>query len=93
MIEQPNFLRLPYKVRLQIYKALWMFQLGCSETGEIFYGEWSPRKQKLVEQAGGRYYFSNQLFCVSRAKSEDARSVFYSGNHLWFRDERRFGFE
>jgi hypothetical protein len=69
-----------------------MFQLGRSETGEILYGEWSPREQKLVEQAGDRYYFSNQLFYVSRAISADARSEFYSGNHLWFRDERRFGF-
>jgi hypothetical protein len=69
-----------------------MFQLGRSETGEIFYGEWSPREQKLVEQAGGRYYFCNQLFYVSRAIPEDARSEFYSGNHMWFCDERRFGF-
>jgi hypothetical protein len=64
--------------------------IGYANPGTIdsFKGEWSARKQRLVDDSDGFPYICNQLFYVSRAISEDVRAAFHSVNTLHFWNAR-----
>ncbi|KAL4815480.1 hypothetical protein BDW67DRAFT_185755 [Aspergillus spinulosporus] len=83
MAKQPSFLRLPYEIRLRIYTLLCMVDPYPSHI-RSFEGEWSAREQQFIDDSIVSSDFSNQLFYVSRAISEDARAAFYSVNTLHF---------
>jgi hypothetical protein len=91
MTNQPYFLRLPYIIRLRIYREIGLvvdFEIDLS-TGQAV-GEWSSREQRLFRKAESRPgrnqepWFPDQLFFVSRSVSEEARRTFYSENHFCF---------
>ncbi|KAL3477174.1 hypothetical protein BJX99DRAFT_226501 [Aspergillus californicus] len=85
---QPHFLRLPYAVRRRIYHDLWLILDDPSPLPLFPRAEWSSREQKIVRENEAANYFTNQLFYVSRAISEDARATLYSENCLWFDEEQ-----
>ncbi|KAL2826279.1 hypothetical protein BDW59DRAFT_161117 [Aspergillus cavernicola] len=57
------------------------------------FAEWSTCEQRLfrIDESPREPSVPNQLFYVSRAISEDARSVFYSENELRFSDQKGCG--
>ncbi|KAL4866944.1 hypothetical protein BDV12DRAFT_128340 [Aspergillus spectabilis] len=98
MTNQPYFLRLPYIIRLRIYREIGLivdFEIDLS-TGQAV-GEWSSREQKLFRKAKSypghdpEPWFPNQLFFVSRSVSVDACRTFYSENHFCFQYDEGCG--
>ncbi|KAL4813098.1 hypothetical protein BDW67DRAFT_168836 [Aspergillus spinulosporus] len=88
MAEQPFFLRLPYDIRLRIYKLLGLIRSSdLFNTTPSLKGEWSARQQRFIRENDEWFYSSNQLFYVSRAVSEDVRAAYYSEHSLEFCDD------
>ncbi|KAL5046748.1 hypothetical protein BDW71DRAFT_207233 [Aspergillus fruticulosus] len=88
MSGQQFLLVFPYSVRYTIYAELGVIQdeaVDLSRRPPC--GEWSAREQKLIEKKvwhGRRQWLANQLFYVSRAVSEDSRTMFYAENKFEF---------
>ncbi|KAL4934986.1 hypothetical protein BDV06DRAFT_229244 [Aspergillus oleicola] len=86
MLDQQFLLRLPYNVRRRIYIELDVIRHEpidlslCAPDGE-----WSCREKRIIKgNQPCRKWFTNQLFYVSRAVSEDSRTMFYSENRFKF---------
>ncbi|KAJ5380962.1 uncharacterized protein N7496_003390 [Penicillium cataractarum] len=96
----PFLLRLPESVREEIYFLLeysrendsgqkHVLDVKCPELSPQSISEWSSAHQRLnwISMFGtqpSQGQFANQLFYVSRAISQDARSFFYSHNNFVF---------
>ncbi|KAL4800096.1 hypothetical protein BDV19DRAFT_384461 [Aspergillus venezuelensis] len=101
MSDQRFLLSLPYSVRRRIYIELDVItQEPIEPSLGSRNGEWSCREKTIIKgNQPCRKWFTNQLFYVSRAISEDSRTMFYLENRFEFachiswglRDIRGFG--
>ncbi|KAI9037876.1 uncharacterized protein KD926_011488 [Aspergillus affinis] len=83
----PFFLRLPHNARQRIYIELDLLLDPDLIPNYNVAGEWCFKKKIFYDEAESANFddlFPNQLFYVSRAVSEDARSFFYGENVILY---------